>query len=330
MTAVGIFFHWGNMLYYGMPRVIIDAPAKLNLHLHIGDRRSDGFHDIESLFLALAFGDTLCLETISHGTAPPPLEICMDGQLSREDNIISRAVSLFRDRTGYDRALKISVEKRIPLGGGLGGGSSDAAAALLALNRLALPDGEGLVNSAVLAGMGLELGSDVPFFLYDSPAAWVSGRGEHVQPLVLPQTTAGFTYILVNPGFSSSTAHAFRLYDRYRQPVSQSLYLCPEKVCLELFDHPRKWSFYNNFLPALNTAARENPACSEYNAYQEIISVLYELGADFAGLSGSGSTCFGLFSISDKAVLANEFLCKRWPFIIITYPLARRAIQYYN
>jgi 4-diphosphocytidyl-2-C-methyl-D-erythritol kinase len=162
----------------------MEAPAKLNFHLKVGGRRPDGFHDIESLFVALAFGDTLYLETTPSETATVP-EIRMDRPLDGE-NIISRAISLFRSRTGFNQGLKVAVEKRIPLGGGLGGGSSDAAAALLALNRLAA-DG-GLRNTAELAEMGAFLGSDVPFFLCGGPAAWVTGRGEQIQPLELPES----------------------------------------------------------------------------------------------------------------------------------------------
>jgi len=113
-----------------MPDMKMAAPAKINLHLHVGDRRPDGFHDIESLFLALDFGDTLWFETLPAATAT---EICMAWRLPEgpertprlppEENIVYKAVSLFRARTGYDDGLRITVEKRIPLGGGLGGGS---------------------------------------------------------------------------------------------------------------------------------------------------------------------------------------------------------------
>jgi 4-diphosphocytidyl-2-C-methyl-D-erythritol kinase len=162
--------------------VVIDAPAKLNVSLYVGDRRPDGFHDIESLFLALAWGDTLCFET-SNNTLPP--EIYMNWQIggkfplpppiAPQDNIIFKAVSLFAGRTGYDTGLTITVDKRIPPGGGLGGGASNAAAALLALNRLASPGSAGLLDRAALAEMGAELGSDVPFFLHETAAALVCG-----------------------------------------------------------------------------------------------------------------------------------------------------------
>ena len=323
----------------------IEAPAKLNLHLHIGDRRPDGYHEIESLFAALAFGDTLYLETLQK---PSILEICMDWQpltgspggfpadkaaamLPPEKNIISRAVSLFRSRTGYEKGLKITVEKRIPLGGGLGGGSSDAAAVLLALNHLT-SEGKGLVSDAALAEMGVSLGSDVPFFLYNAGgAAWVSGKGDKVQPFELPESARNLSLVLVNPGFPSDTAEAYRLFDVWRGKNPSILPRDSASLLKSLSDSPPSWPFSNGFLTVFEAAAGELPSMSEtFTAYQHIISGLREQGADFAGLSGSGSTCFGVFSGPEKAELARETLSLRWPFVISTFLLARSATPWYN
>jgi 4-diphosphocytidyl-2-C-methyl-D-erythritol kinase len=338
-----------------MSAITIEAPAKLNLHLKVGGRRPDGFHDIESLFVALAFGDTLYLETTLPETATPP-EISMNWQIGGpaaaippEKNIISRAVSLFRSRTGFNQGVKVTVEKRIPPGGGLGGGSSDAAAALLALNCLAA-DG-GLLNAAELAEMGALLGSDVPFFLHETPAAWVTGRGERIQPLELPESVLNLAFVLVNPGFSSDTAEAYRLLDswregsgewgggiaalgnggrdskyrsttreQYRSPNNDPYSLLPTPYSLI---SPKNWPFTNDFLPVLSNSDRGT-------TYQRVITELRELGAEFAGLSGSGSTCFGVFSGQEQAELAREALLERWPFVIISFLLARRAIPCYN
>ena len=316
-----------------MPRIIIEAPAKLNLSLYIGDKRPDGFHDIESLFLALVFGDTLCLETVKPENSLPPLEIDMDWQLaglqpggnfpvlSLENNIISRAFSLFCSRTGWKTGLKITVTKRIPLGSGLGGGSSNAAATLLALNRLACrPDEEGLLSRQELAEMGAILGSDVPFFLHNTTAAMISGRGEHVKPVELPQIMASLFFVLVYPGFPSSTAGAFRLFDEFRHELG----IREDRRQLLLSDPPHSWRLDNDFLSVFMAAGQKYPTCSEiFSVYQDIITSLHKLGADSAGLSGSGSTCFGVFSDSGKAVTARESFLKRWPYIINTFPLAR-------
>jgi len=392
----------------------------LNLHLRIGDRRPDGYHEIESLFAALAFGDTLYLETVPK---PSILEICMNWQppdgfsggfsagktaIPPEKNIISRAVSLFRSRTGYEEGLKITVEKRIPLGGGLGGGSSNAAAALLALNHLA-SEGKGLLNNAELAEMGASLGSDVPFFVYLLPgyekeknlttedtefhggnrdwglgtgdhcsqsqrerntqcfqtktlvpdprslvpipssppcnsvpsvvknssffhtAAWISGKGERVQPLELPESARNLSIVLVNPGFPSDTAEAYRLFDVWRGKNASLLPQDSASLLQSLSGSPQNWPFFNDFLTVFEAAAGESPSMSEsFTAYQHIISGLREQGADFAGLSGSGSTCFGVFSGPEKAASARENLAPRWPFVISTFLLARSATPWYN
>ena len=310
---------------------MINAPAKLNLHLKIGERRPDGFHDLESLFLALAYGDTLSFDIYPQGSVFPSedIEIILDWQLPwgrSEDlppgkNIVNKAVSLFRESTGFDKKLKIVIEKRIPLGGGLGGGSSDAAATLLALNRLASP--ECLVSGAVLVEMGASLGSDVPFFLQtalnETPIAWVSGRGERVLPLVLPPQLQRLSLVLVNPGFPSDTAEAFRLLDEYRAvepqsaaPALHSSFIIPQS--------PRDWLFTNDFLPVFETVFKQKKTNNGlFSECLEIITTLNELGADFSGLSGSGSTCFGVFSSQSKARAVKELLLKRWKFIIETF-----------
>lgn len=332
-------------------RMKVEAPAKLNLHLHIGGRRPDGYHEIESLFIALALGDTLFFEAVNQ---PLMLEIRMDWQLPGGDfpaippekNIITQAVSLFRSRTGYEQGLKITVEKRIPPGGGLGGGSSDAAAALLALNRLAAPDGAGLLSAAVLAEMGASLGSDVPFFMYSTAgsAAWVSGRGEKVQPFELPETARGLPVVLVNPGFPSDTAEAYRLLDGIREGKEKNCHkreeIYHETPCNSVIKNfelmpvgydvrqvlagsPREWPFFNDFLTVFTNSAAESSLVGGMNTTcQHIISSLKELGADFAGLSGSGSTCFGVFPGQEQAESARKNLLLYWPFVFGTFFLA--------
>ena len=316
-----------------MPPITIEAPAKINLHLQVGDRRPDGFHDIESLFLALAFGDTVCLEPLSG--PPDSLEICMNWQpvggkpagkmpptLPPEKNIVSRAVSVFRSRTGYDKGLKVTVEKRIPVGGGLGGGSSDAAAVLLALNRLAASDGAAPVSDTTLAEMGASVGSDIPFFVSGACAAWVSGRGECIQAVDLPEAIRGLSLVLVNPGFASDTAGAYHQLDIARGVNSGASSLRNVRDYFEKM--PGEWPFVNDFLPVFQSDSEVGVA------YQQIIACLRELGADFAGLSGSGSTCFGVFSEHNCAESSKGFLLKHWPLVIVTFPLAFRLQQCYN
>jgi 4-diphosphocytidyl-2-C-methyl-D-erythritol kinase len=285
----------------------IPAPAKVNLHLAVKNRRSDGFHNIESVFIALDFGDTLSFEPLAGINT---LEVTMKDEngilgLPMEENIVYKAVNLFRVKTGCNQGLKIRVEKHIPLGGGMGGGSSDAASTLLALNKLA----DCPFNRDALLEMGASLGSDVPFFVSGAAAAWVSGRGELIKSLKAPRCY----FVLVNPGTKSDTFEAYQLLDSARcgkeELESED---CEDKVYEFSSIPPESWAFFNDFLPVLQK--REN------SMYSSIISELKEQEADFAGLSGAGSTCFGVFTEKEKAEKAAEALAKSWPFVKVATP----------
>jgi 4-diphosphocytidyl-2-C-methyl-D-erythritol kinase len=161
-----------------MASLVLSCPAKINLTLEVLGRDPDGYHRIASVMQAISLVDTLTLEPA------PGLELtCSDATLQGPDNLVLRAARLLQAQSGCRQGARLHLEKRIPTAAGLGGGSSDAAAALLGLNRLwglGLPL-EGLVEIAVA------LGSDVPFFLYGGTAL-VEGRGERVTPLPSPPT----------------------------------------------------------------------------------------------------------------------------------------------
>jgi 4-diphosphocytidyl-2-C-methyl-D-erythritol kinase len=273
----------------------VSAPAKVNLHLAVSGMRPDGFHDIESVFLAVDLADTLHFELFEREN---DVEIVLEPGLEQrsvpiplEKNIIFKALSLFRAKTGFSEGLKIKVEKRIPVGGGLGGGSSNAASALLALNKLA----GNFLNRDLLLEIGASLGSDVPFFLHETAAALVTGRGEKIETLFPPRVFL----TLVNPGFSSDTAAAYKLLDKKREGIkSASAKPAVNKIAFDLF--------FNDFLPVFN-----EPESSVYNG---IISRLKDLGADYANLSGSGSTCFGVFGDKAKAIQAADIMREKWDF----------------
>jgi 4-diphosphocytidyl-2-C-methyl-D-erythritol kinase len=315
-----------------MPKITVEAPAKVNLHLRVKARRPDGFHDLESIFVSLAFGDALHFELLSEDKA---LEILMEGDsaalaavpaaLPTEKNIIFKAVSLFRIRTGFDQGLRVRVEKRIPLGGGLGGASSNAASTLLALNSLYVAASGSPLSTDSLAEMAASLGSDVPFFLTKSGAAWVTGRGEKIRPLEAPKN---LFFVLVNPGFPSETAAAFRLLDEIRGALPGNRLNDadnPEAALINaLAGPPRTWPFENDFLPVfLRDSARGD---ANARSYRKIIGQLRDLGADFAGLSGAGSTCFGVFAEREQAAEAEKSLSKTWKLVKYSFLLARRAI----
>jgi 4-diphosphocytidyl-2-C-methyl-D-erythritol kinase len=177
------------------------APAKINLYLHILGRRADGYHELETLMAPISLGDTLDLELTDSGIA----FTCSDPALSdATDNLATRAARLFLDEFGLKTGVRLHLEKKVPVGAGLGGGSSDAAAVLLALRTLtgvAAPDEK-------LAELAARLGSDIPFFIYDGPAV-CRGRGEIIEPQPLGEKLGG---LLVHPGFGVSTPWAYKAY----------------------------------------------------------------------------------------------------------------------
>ncbi|MCX7656901.1 MAG: 4-(cytidine 5'-diphospho)-2-C-methyl-D-erythritol kinase, partial [Treponemataceae bacterium] len=215
------------------------APAKINLHLHVGNRREDGFHDIESLFLAVDLADTIRL---TFGAKEGACDVVMPGPVAPEDNIVSRVVSFFRSVTGWNAGVRIEIEKHLPLGAGLGGGSSDAAAVLKGLERLSGKD----LPRDVRWNIASQLGSDVPFFL-EPGAAYVGGRGEIVEALPFPYH---MPIVLVNPGIHSDTARAYRMLDRARErgELSFSQPLGKQALLHALAGNIEGWPFYNDFL----------------------------------------------------------------------------------
>jgi 4-diphosphocytidyl-2-C-methyl-D-erythritol kinase len=249
-----------------------------------------------------------------------------------EENTISRAVSLFRSKTGCSQGLRVRVDKRIPLGGGLGGGSSDAASTLIALNALYKTSG-GFLGDDSMSEIAALLGSDVPFFLGETGVSYVSGRGERLLPLKTPES---LFFVLVNPGFPSETPAAFRLLDEFREKTgkngpeanhrfvqSPALNIPnPSELCEKLYASPCNWPFENDFLPVF----LDDSGGGSGAAYRKILTELRGLGADFTGLSGAGSTCFGVFSGREEARKAEKTLLKTWNFVKVTFLLAHGAV----
>lgn len=173
------------------------APAKLNLFLHITGRRADGFHLLQSVFQFLDFGDELNFTLRDDGQVR---RLSALAGVAEERDLVVRAARLLQVETGCGLGVDITVDKRLPMGGGLGGGSSDAATTLVALNRLW---GLGLSVDR-LAELGLGLGADVPVFVRGH-AAWAEGVGERLVPVDLPEPW----YVVLVPSVSVSTAEVF-------------------------------------------------------------------------------------------------------------------------
>lgn len=176
---------------------LFPAPAKINLFLHVTGRRADGYHTLQTLFQLLDYGDDI------------EIDVTDDGRIERGGDVVDippateltlRAARLLQSHTGTPRGARIRLHKRIPIGGGLGGGSSDAATTLLALNRL----WDLHVPRRELAVLGLQLGADVPVFVHGR-TAWAEGVGEVLTPVSLPEAW----YVVLVPPVAVSTATVF-------------------------------------------------------------------------------------------------------------------------
>jgi len=175
------------------------APAKLNLFLHITGRRADGYHELQTLFQIVDLCDRVTLEVLPDGRIERPLG---PADVPAEADLAVRAARALQAATGSRQGASIRVDKRIPQGAGLGGGSSDAATVLLALNALW---GCGL-GTAELARIGRTLGADVPVFI-EGYSAWAEGVGERLTPVELPQRW----YLILYPGVRIATREVFQM-----------------------------------------------------------------------------------------------------------------------
>ena len=236
------------------------APAKLNLMLRIVGRRPDGYHLLQTVFQLLDYGDELRIavrddgEVRRRGTVPG---------VAPEADLVVRAARLLQRETGCRRGADIEVQKRVPMGGGLGGGSSDAATTLLALNRLW---GLGL-EQARLAALGLALGADVPVFVWGR-SAWSEGVGEVLTPVDLPEAW----YAVVRPPCAVSTAAVFADPELTRNS--------PVTTIAAFFAEPRQ----NDCLAVVR---------KRYPAVDNALAWLGRFGT--AQLTGTGSCVFAAF-----------------------------------
>jgi len=246
------------------------APAKINLSLRILDRRPDGFHEIETLIAPIALHDKIDIEKQNRWIDFS----CDDPTLSNgEDNLVVRAAKLFFENTEIKGGVSIKLEKKIPHGAGLGGGSSDAAATLRGLDELF----ETRLSREELAKIGSKIGSDVPFFLFES-AAICKGRGEIVEPTKLKTK---LSILLLKPGFGVSSSWAYSRWQGSQEIPDVSYAL--QKIDSRSFVNDLERAVFEKFvfLAQLKTWLLKQP---EVNA---------------ALMSGSGSTLFAV--LRDKA-----------------------------
>jgi 4-diphosphocytidyl-2-C-methyl-D-erythritol kinase len=265
-----------SIIAYSMAaNVRVRAPAKINLHLRVYGRGPDGYHGILSLFQAISLSDSLVVRSLKE---PDAVEIDGVFDCPPERTTLYKAVVAFRLATGIRSGIAVSTEKRLPAGAGLGGGSSDAAALLRALDAIhdtRLPLEE-------LERIGAEVGSDVPFFL-SGGAAIVSGRGERIESIA---SRGDYALALVFPGFPVGTPWAYALLDEERPDDSREPDPSPLQLAASYGCDPAHWPFANSF---------EAVVSARYPAITEIKRKLRAEGAAFAAMSGSGSSVFGVF-----------------------------------
>ncbi|MFZ4619750.1 MAG: 4-(cytidine 5'-diphospho)-2-C-methyl-D-erythritol kinase [Bacteroidota bacterium] len=275
----------------------VKAYAKINLGLHIVGKRQDGFHDIETIFHRINLYDEINIENsedISISCSNPSIP-------TDSGNLCWKAADLLRKESGKTNGARIEIKKNIPVGAGLGGGSSDAASVLTALNGLWKLS----LDRSTLHRIALQLGSDVPFFLEHS-SAYAEGRGERLLSIDL---RLPYWIVLVNPNIHVSTPWAYkRLSDLRNGTFPQRQHLIER-----IGDAP-----VTGILNAENDF--EEIVFAEHQKIRKIKLQLTELGAVLSLMSGSGSTMFGLFNDMVAALKAVQFFSTEY-FVHMTEPL---------
>lgn len=264
----------------------VRAQAKINLFLLVGNRETDGYHDLLTLFLRLDLADEIIVRIdsrrslVSTGPALPP-----EGLGPPETNLAYRAAAAYADRAGWPEGFEITLEKNVPVGGGLGGGSADAAAVLRALDTL----NEHPLGEPALMQVGRGLGADVPFLVSDRVASLARGRGDLLDRKQRVELEPRPILLLVPP-FSISTADAYRWLDADRR-------VAPARTLMAESDGKAAWTWdaleelaragvRNDFEPVVE---RRQPTLRGYREWLE------GLGGRLVRMSGSGSTVFGVF-----------------------------------
>jgi len=277
------------------------APAKLNLGLRIVGKREDGYHNILSIFQSVDLFDELYLTP-----SPNPGLVCTDPDVPTDrNNLILKAEDFFKRRLGITLQVHFSLKKVIPIGAGLAGGSSDAAAAIRGLTRMYGIE----ISENILHKCAGELGSDVPFLLKGGTAI-VSGRGECVTFVEWP---FDFTYVIVYPGFGISTAWAYGNIGRLRDDGGTYKEMAESLTSGKLDPDEFFGALRNDFEPIV---------CEKYPELQEVKNSLMEQGARTAILTGSGSSMFGVFEKERDAHLCAHMMSKdnHHVFTVKKYP----------
>ena len=272
------------------------APAKVNLALHITGRRSDGYHQLESLVIFPNIFDRMSFESATH------YSLNIDGpfkdgliSLNQQNHIIKKAIEKFSETQRIkNRSVKIQLTKNLPLSSGIGGGSSNAAATLLALNQLWQCN----LNQNALAKIAISIGADVPVCLTKKPSL-ITGIGENVSNL--PRFPSG-SIVLANSNIPLSSQKVFS------KLIHAENYALPEI--------PENFSGFSNLIDWLSNTRNdlESVAIDLVPEIKTIKTMLTDQkNCVFERMSGSGTTCFGLFEKYDDALQAEQHLLEKFP-----------------
>jgi len=273
------------------------APVKINLFLHITGQRADGYHLLQTVFHLLDFYDTIHLRPTQTSTIQRVNNVA---GVPEAQDLCVRAAKLLQQYTQCPMGVDILVEKRIPMGGGLGGGSSDAATVLLALNRLWHLN----LSRTELLSLGLQLGADVPFFIFGTNA-WAEGVGEQLQAIILHESY----YVVLTPNVHVSTAQIFANKQLTKNTIPKTM-----------SDFSRAYSSKLMNLSTEYTNDLEKIVCSEYPAVLDCLTWLNQFKLSQFGdarMSGSGASVF-LEVASEK--IATEIINKN-PEIFLGFPI---------
>ena len=275
------------------------AYAKVNLTLEVEAKRADGYHEVTSVMQRIGLWDTVAVE---RGTGRDRLVCDVPVTESEDDNLCMKAARAFFAETGAESdGVTVTLEKRIPVQAGLGGGSSDAAAVLRALRTLYAPD----MSDGRLETLAAMLGSDVPFFIRGGTQL-ATGRGEIVSPL--PGLTAGW-FVVVKPEEGYSTAEMYRRLGQLGAAARREGAIAAAVAGNDIWAVAA--ALYNDF----------ERAVPEGGSLPVIKTALREQGALGALLSGSGSAVFGVFDGREAALDAAEALQKKWPATFAVQPV---------
>ena len=264
--------------------------CKINLGLHILAKRDDGFHDIETVFYPIHFKDALELITHTNGNTEVDFTatgLAVDGK--PEDNLCIKAYHLLKKDFPQLPHVKIHLHKTIPMGAGLGGGSADAAFILKLFNQKFQLN----LSTSQLLNYALQLGSDCPFFIINKPC-FATGLGEELEEI--PIDLSAYKIVLINPGIHINTGWAF----------SQITPAITKKSAKEIIKQPiETWKdeLFNDF---------ELPVFAAHHQIKWIKETLYQQGANYAAMSGSGSTVFGIFNTAfeNKPFIDKNYFIK--------------------